>query len=473
MQLNSEILLNHEKLHPYYRDMILSLSEDQQSLNHHIDLRLDSVPDFLKKYEFPISPWPIVISHEIASEFQLITSSLPKIIQRCILLYYQDKLQQFEEHLNLNHLVYTIFSQSPNAWEMHFNRMDIIFTKAGIKILEMNAALKFGGWQLAPLVPQFQQILNRISSDSTPTSRNTLRIFFEALFKCISSHCSLNPTYSILVLMPLTNDYEDLMGEFSRIFYQAMPEYVGEADFFSANDPRDVKFESAGHITYKGKKLGAVIDAGHTAINSPWIGDFEIKATRVHLTGKVFFPSNPFYSMLGSKLHFALMNELADTNRLTLEESNFIKKYIPWTVQCYRKADKIVNWHGSLTKLRSLLLDNKSEFVIKIIDSGSGNNVYVGKFTDTSIWAQIVERSFTEPNWIAQEFHETNQLYAPLSNGELGVFNPVFGTFGILGDYAGSFVRLGEVADLRNKGVINSATGACESLVFEMPNAFN
>lgn len=468
MQLMPEILNNHHSLHPKSKDLILKLFLDRGNLSHQIDLLHEGVPDFLKSYEFPISPWPVLISQQIADELQHITFSLPKIIQRCILTYYKERLPQFEQDLSLNPLVYSIFSQSPEAWQMHFNRMDLIFTKTGIKLFEMNAALKFGGWQLASLAPQFQQVVNKVDNQLTLKYRNSLKIFFETLFTCIRTHCSQNPVFSILVLVPMTSDHTNLMIEFSRYFYQNTPEFARGSEFFSANDLRDVKFEHTGIMTFKGKKIGAVIDAGLTAINSPWVGDFMIKTTRIHLARKVFFPSNPFYAMLGSKLHFAIMNELADTNYLTSDESAFIKKYIPWTVQCFEKSEKLVSWRGQSVKLKHHLLDNKSEFVIKIINSGSGENIHVGKYLEPAVWTQIVERSFKHPSWIAQEYHETNQLYAPLSNGEIGVFNPVFGAFGMLGNYAGSFVRLSEATDLRNKGVINSATGARETIVFEL-----
>ena len=67
--------------------------------------------------------------------------------------------------------------------------------------------------------------------------------------------------------------------------------------------------------------------------------------------------------------------------------------------------------------------------------------------------------------WIIQQFNAPDPIAAVGENGEVANYNPVWGIFAVGSHYCGAQIRANKTD--QGDGIINSANGACEFVVFE------
>jgi hypothetical protein len=104
--------------------------------------------------------------------------------------------------------------------------------------------------------------------------------------------------------------------------------------------------------------------------------------------------------------------------------------------------------------------------VIKAARGYQGKDVFIGKFTNTDEWEEVLEKALENGAFIAQEFSDSVDFAAPNRHNEWTPHKLIWGAFGFGDFYGGVWVRMSEVKT--DVGVINSATGAVEAIVFEI-----
>lgn len=460
MRLNNSILANHLRLEDSNKELVENLSKNQLEKKYEIDLSESGLPQTLQNYEFPVSPWPILFSRQLTAEFETIICTLQGLVRKSIHYYLKDRDNLGVNQLNFNSNDLHRFSELEQFFDLIFFRIDLLFCNGQIKLLEINSGTQFGGWQLGGVKDQFGKILHdNLSSRIKTEYTNVLSHLLKNLYQCTTRHCKTQSA-NLLILTHDLSYFQKIVSDITSIYKEVKPESVTENNVLWTSDLSQVDADQNGNLRFGSIKIDVVIDTG-VAFDSELLIDLHIKRA-------IFLPSNPLYRVFGNKLNFALMHELQPAVHLSEDEIQFIQKYIPITYDCYGRGRKSVCYQGMNQPLNEVLNKFKDNFVVKITDSGSGDDVFVGKFQSSQKWTSVVTRAFEEPNWIAQEYAEPDQIYSSSSSGKIGLFRPVFGIFGNLNKYCGAFVRLGTNRNRRSKGVINSAKGANETVVFQV-----
>jgi hypothetical protein len=92
--------------------------------------------------------------------------------------------------------------------------------------------------------------------------------------------------------------------------------------------------------------------------------------------------------------------------------------------------------------------------------------VAFGHQTAPGAWARLVEEAVAKGGWLAQERADSRPYIYQVGEQGYGVHNLVWGTFCFGEIFGGGFLRM--IPQGIGDGVINSARGATEGLLFEV-----
>lgn len=460
--LSQETLDNHLALYPGYKNVLEALMASNHLKPHFIDLQSDDVTGSMRKCIYNPSPWAILVSRHVIQEWKNILDTLPSVFKKCIVNSFINNPAFFSVVFEQSATVFDLFCGLQKQLNDHFLRLDLVYSNRQIKVIEVNAGSSIGGWQIHGLKKQYRSIL---SSSLAPNQRfdltNPMMGFFRKLFECMEKHCSQLINYNVAILIDQTENYNDLITEQREIFKKVKSKNGLEGDLFFVYELDELHHGNDGLLYLHDKPIAAFLNSGGTFSSDPtWL-------TILHLTKKLFFPDNPMYQLFGSKTLFALAHEQKALGKLTYEEQAFIDKYIPFTVHCYKSSNALVEWNGREYILHELLDKNKENFVIKITNEFAGKNVYIGQYTPDHEWKEVMLKSFDDPLWIAQEYHQPDCLFAPSKNGSIIDYETSWGIFGFCGEYSGGIVRLNPKSNHEARGVINAGTGASLTSIFE------
>ena len=460
MHLKNEILQHHQILSDKNVLLLNSFAARIKEKKYEINLKDDSVPSFLQSYKYPLSPWPIIISKDRKREFSKIARLFPKLITKCILSYFKNDLSRFEEIYSQPQVLYHLIEGMQEIMEKSFLRYDLLFFNNQIKLVEINAGTTCGGWQPSRLNHLYNKILKEdaISRDWNLKHVNPLEAMFKNVTQCIQQHLTKELTGNILLISSGTYDSNNIgfWNELIDIFNTVKPEGYPRIQLFLDETGKDLSVDQDGIVSYKGHELDAILDNARVNVNYR-------ELTLSHIRSKLFFPDNPITVLIGNKINFYLLTQFINSPELSDEEKQLIKDYIPWTALMGETQN--VCWKGMRKDLKTILVENKRSFLIKKAFSAEGTDVHIGKFISTDEWETIIEEKFEEEGWIAQEYFEPDTIYS-LSQQDIKEHSVIWGVFASGNNYTGSWIRLSELRDDFD-GVINSARGAKETIVYE------
>ena len=184
---------------------------------------------------------------------------------------------------------------------------------------------------------------------------------------------------------------------------------------------------------------------------------------KAFISNKAYFPDHLGTMFLRDKRNLALLRRLAIDEKFEAAENARILQYIPWT-EIVEDID--ITYDGEIHNLITLLRTRKNEFVIKISDGLQGNDVFVGKFLTAHEWEKAIIQSLESKSYIAQKFSDSIDVHAPNKDNQWIPHKLVWGAFGFGETYGGAWVRMS--ANKNDSGIINSATGAVEAIVYEL-----
>jgi hypothetical protein len=188
-----------------------------------------------------------------------------------------------------------------------------------------------------------------------------------------------------------------------------------------------------------------------------------VELYRSFLSRKVAWLSNPFNSIIGDKRSLAITFARMNSGLFTDEERALIEQYIPWSALTnYRQ----VRHEGVEIDLKTLLIERQRDFVIKPARSFGGAGVVVGRFQTAQNWREAVDQAFSDDRWLVQEYCASLPFYGQAGERGYAIHDVVWGIFGFGPRYGGRWLRL-SLKD-GGDGVINSARGAMETVVYEV-----
>jgi hypothetical protein len=422
------------------------------------------IPEMLRQYEYPVSRWPVVISTGFVDVLRRLTTTLPKLLSQIPSLYFNDDLRQIADFYFDGNEMIAEFAMMCHEKNIEVGtRLDLTLTNDGFKVLEINIGSSIGGWQ----VHTFESIIRSLHAPLADaensgdfTSRNTQVLYIEFLVDKILEYVStVEDEVNVFVetgetdetLLKNVSDFFNLLlgKEFKKRGLRGQA-YVGSTKTLTAGSDSDILLDS--------KVMHAVLvfnAAGEEKrISSLMLRPFIIE--------KVYYPDHIGLVIEKHKANLAILRELAEQGKFSQEENELVLNHIPWTSIV---KDTQVIFKGAAYSLLQLLRDNKDQFVIKDARGMQGKDVFIGKFIAAGEWEDVIKHALQTNAFIVQEFSESLDILAPDSNNEWVPHKLIWGAFGFGNTYGGVWVRLSSMKT--SKGVINSATGAVEAIVFE------
>ncbi|WDF58180.1 hypothetical protein PQ462_15800 [Flavobacterium sp. KACC 22758] len=421
----------------------------------------DSVPEVFKNYEYPVTSWPILINKEIAEELKELSQRLPRLLNKIPSLYFNNDIKKIADFYFEGNEILAEFGMMCHDKNIQVGcRLDLTYTEDGFKILEANMGSSLGGWQIHSLESVIRRNHPELRDEEKSCNyktRNTLKIYMEYLIEQIRKQVGKEKSTLNLFI-----DMRDIEAS----------EREKNLSFFDSFYREELKKQGLGGQAYSANINSLELVDGELYFENVVIHGVIILALDVEITpaifrafimDKIYFPDHVGLRMLGDKRNLAILRELAQSGKLSPRDSELMLRHIPWTSPVKNKA---TIFKGAEYNLPQLLKKNKSRFVIKASRGYQGKDVFIGKFTDDKEWEEILETALKTGAFIAQEFSDSVDFTAPNQQNEWTPHKLIWGAFGFGDFYGGVWVRMSEVKT--DVGVINSATGAVEAIVFEI-----
>jgi uncharacterized circularly permuted ATP-grasp superfamily protein len=272
------------------------------------------------------------------------------------------------------------------------SRLDAHVNAKGFQFLEYNAESPAGvGDQM-----QLEKILFRVPA---------LRRFLNA-----NPHWLPQPHRALI--NSLINAYREWGGEEDRpriaiIDWKGVPtssEFRVLADYFVAEgypaviaDPHDLEFNGE-DLSSDGLRIDIVYKRVviHEFLNAFGLDHPLVQAYR---QGRVCIANSFRTKLAHKKATFAVLSDPAYEYLFEAAELEMIQKHIPWTR--FVRSSR-TDFHGSEFDLETLVLNERSRFVLKPNDDYGGHGVVLGWETDQNEWQEAVKAAF-QKSYIVQE----------------------------------------------------------------------
>ena len=428
-----------------------------------IHTKENEVPEIFKKYEYPVSAWPILINGTASGQLEKLCKRIPKLINQIPALYFDNDNKRIADFYFKGNEVYTQFAlMCHNKNYQIACRLDLTYTEDGFKILEANIGSSIGGWQIHSFESIIRKMHPKLGNDQLGAkveSKNTQLLYAKFLIDKIVEYTNKPHNYiNFFVSFEFSKDEKqrkESVAFFDDILNKELKERGIRGGAFSG-DISKMKLESNG-LFYEGKKVDCVLVLGlDEGIEIP------PDVFRAFIMGHIYFPDHLGISMVSDKRNLGLLRELAEKSKFHEEDNELLIEGIPWTVEV---KDYMVIYEKQDYNCLQLLISNKDKFVIKLAHGYQGKDVFIGKFSTLEHWKQIVAMASAKGKFIAQEFCESINFNAPNTQGKWVPHKFIWGAFGFGNTYGGVWVRMSDVST--DIGVINSATGAVEAMVYE------
>lgn len=429
-----------------------------------VDTNDDLVPDAFKNYGYPVTAWPILINKEMTGQLKELSIKMPKLLHKIPSLYFNNDIKKIADFYYEGNEMLAEFGMMCHEKNLQIGcRLDLTYTEDGFKILEANMGSSLGGWQIQTLESIIRknhpELQDQHKSDNYRT-RNTLQIYLDYLIGQIVKQVGKEEdTLNLFIDMRGMDDgfeKDQNIAFFDDLYKKELSKRGLKGEAFTG----DMNLLELGNenLCMDDKVIHGLI-----------ILTLDVEITpavfRAFIMDKIYFPDHIGLRMLGDKRNLAILLELAQAGKFSPEENELMLKNIPWTSFVENKKTIFKQKEYNLPEL---LQANKEQFVIKVARGYQGKDVFVGKFLSDSEWEEALEIALKSGAFIAQEFSDSLDFSAPNEQNEWTPHKLIWGAFGFGDSYGGVWVRMSEVKS--DVGVINSATGAVEAIVFEILN---
>jgi hypothetical protein len=433
-----------------FLDYITSDSERTRRL-HHI------APS---EYFAPLQSWPTLVGGEKLAEISRDTVGLTQLVKSIPERIFGNDPYRIASYYGFpSGAPLAILLEPPNGLDAVLVRNDYIDTPDGLKCLEVNAG-QIGGWQHRFFAHRMRAhpVIARFCADEgiEPCHRDPLAM----LLQFIIGHNLGKPTTASGALnVAVTLDHTPPAGEEERLSQL----YRGMLD------------EGGTGLTGRVVLCSCAALSGRQ--NQIWHRDLPIHALvlmneadrppetafRSFKSGRLSLYNGPITRLLNDKRVLALLSERADSDLFTADERDLLRRCLPWTRAV---GTGTTAFRGQTGALPDLLITHREDLVLKPSLGFQGQGVTFGHQTSPGAWARLVEEAVAKGGWLAQERADSRPYIYQVGEQGYGVHNLVWGTFCFGEIYGGGFLRM--IPQGIGDGVINSARGATEGLLFEV-----
>lgn len=420
---------------------------------------LDRYDDLLV---FRLQSWPTFVSRAWVDELASASERLNRLLRSVPQRFFDndpERVCEFYRFLDPSRL--QVLLSEPNGIGTMASRGDFIDTADGLKLIEFNFTPSLGGWESTLLVS--------LQLESPPTRRflaehglearytNTMeRLFRWALREVRDRSLGDGREINVAFLFDPPEGKGSVRAPEGRGYfreeYRSACRHEGVAgDVFLAMNA-EVTFDRY-RLFYEGRRIHAVVDLTRRPTDTELYRCFKL--------GGLLLLNDPVDMILGDKRNLALLSEHTDSGLLSAEESELVRRYVPWT---RRLDERQVERGGRRLPLRRLVLEEKDHMVLKRGMDYGGKGVRLGRVSSPEEWERVVDAALEEGVWVAQEALESRPyLY---QNGERGCspHDAIWGPFVFGDEYAGAILRVQPKAA---GGAVNLSLEATEGVVLE------
>lgn len=461
MNISDEIKANHEALSPVGRQFLehVEAHPEYAVKKNFFHVALDSI---LLKLEYPINAWPIFLGSEKLQELRRAVIEIPKLIKTIPHRFFGNDPKKFAAYYGIEHeFIASLLLRPPNGIESALCRCDLINSARGFLCLEANIDSHLGGWEHQmwervfrenPLISRFQESVGLPFYSRDPVRSALVHLVQDAIRHQMVEGGRLNLAVAVpeqdITRVPRV--FEDLYrmvleeaqpGLTGKVVACAYPGGLGEHDsrLFQGHTPVHMVLECTNEPTPK-------------------------LIYRMVKAGKVRQYNTPVSYYLSDKRNLALLSTHQDSELFNDEERSVIHDHIPWSRELVSGA---MDFRGHDFKIPEDLIAEKNLFIIKKGQSYQGDDVFVGRTTPRQLWASHVRRALAEGTWVAQEFVQSLPYLGQWGGSGYVPHDFVWGMFGFGEVYGGGFLRM--MPRDRGEDVINTARGATDGFIFEVP----
>ncbi|WP_298516697.1 hypothetical protein [uncultured Kordia sp.] len=422
-----------------------------------VDASSEKLPKFLRGYGYPVSSWPVIIDRTQTKSLEELCVKIPELLTKIPELHFQNDTKKIADFYFQGDEMMTQFAMLCHEKKIEIGcRLDLSLDADGFKILEANVGSSIGGWQ----VQSFESIIREThpNLDENFTTENTQANYIDFLVKNIIKQVSyLKEDINVFLAIGeyeegfqrenITSFFNDLLAESLKGTRFKGHTFIGEFT--------DIELQK-NKLIFEGQEMHGALEIV--------VSDMGIPANifRAFMMGIVYFPDHLASGMYGDKRNLGILRELAENNKFTAAENKLVIESIPWTKEI---KDRTEIFQGERLPITEILRNHKEDMVIKAAQGYQGKDVFIGRFSSDEEWNEAIKLALTNKNFIAQEFSDSIKVLAPNKENQWTPHKLIWGAFGFGEKYGGVWVRTSEVAN--DIGVINSATGAVEAIVYE------
>lgn len=424
---------------------------DTHRISDAIPFRELATTEFMRTYQYPINSWPFFVSPAFVANMEEMNGNILRITYAAIRGIFNNDPARMAAAMGIDTVRCSLFLGKLNLSDICF-RTDAVLTASGLKLVEVNVGTSIGGWQIQWMDETFRNHpgYRGFFDQHSVNCRNTPVTFFRFL---IESAARIQDAAPRIILVKVRKGFDpDMYGEF---LHHCIGEAVAGSGvdasirFFASFDELEVTSQGTFH---DGDRIH-LVTFGDLSGEPP----APVELLRSMLAGRLACPDFPTNMVLSDKRAMALLHHAVQVGALPAADAALVTRYVPRTFlmggPLYRPA------------LMDELLTRKDDYVVKQCDGMQGIDVYVGRFMTAEDWAAKLGTLERPELWIAQEYCESVCFYGH-APGSRQVFDFVWGVFQFGERFGGSWIRMMPV-DGNYDGVINSARGAQERIVFE------
>jgi len=460
MDIAAEIRATHEDLSA---EAALFLDYVQRDPERARPIAKAFLPEKVVQYKYPFQAWPTFVGGGKLAAIKratIVTTALVKSVPERI---FGNDPKRIAEYYRLSELMASLLLEPPNGIAGAIARCDFFDSAAGFKCLEVNLDANLGGWQTCfwgdsycktPVVARFLAE-HRI----TPLTRDPLRcLLLHVVQDSLGRSISLGGELNVALVVTLEETGQQLGGfeDELRTLYSEVVRQHGRGLAGTLVLTSYESLSARGELIYHGRlPIHAVIEA--TTVVTPR------EVYRCFKSGRISLYNSPVSVILADKRNLALLSSHEESDAFDAAERALIREHIPWSRET---VDEKVTYRGERVCLTDLLIARREDFVVKRCDGFRGEDVYVGRYTAPESWRQQVHRAAATRGWLAQEFVDSKLYLYQRGDSGYARHRVVWGLFCFGSSYGGGFLRM--VPAGGGDGIINSARGATEGLIFEV-----
>lgn len=415
----------------------------------------DDVHPMFRDYPYALHSWPWFLGPALRERLAACVTRVPSLLLRAMLAEFEGDPEGLSEDFGLTLPAAHLFLQRDADASGLLQRTDGVLTASGFKIVELNCGAGIGGWQLHWMDQQYrkQPGLHSFMAPRECRSRSMPREFMAYLVRHMAAR-----GLPCRAVMLTDQHFADRGGaEAVGALYQEALQAAGRDGEIRFAVGTSGLTQRADGIYHEGSRIGAFVGTGTpTPELSPML-------TRAMMAGQIFWPDSPLDTVLGDKRALALAWQHKDSSLFNDAERALLEAFVPWSAPVMPGP---VDYEGEEHDLEHLLLSGRERFVVKVAQGMQGDGVFVGRFTPPEQWREVVSRALAERGWLAQAYCGSLPFYGQRGDNGHGVFDVIWGVFGFGDHYGGTWLRLMDKDS--GDGVINSAKGAQETIVYEV-----